>query len=444
MIAFLVGAVGVDNCCCEEIKDLKATAMQLGVLPPAEGEGGRPPCICPKDEASAPPAQKEAAGALRAESQNKCCCAEKSVEEEKNKSTSAGGPCDCGHSQNEDRPCGCGSNLEPPEPPVKLCACPPGVDEKEKLAEELAEKVDKAEAEIQQLRAELQKLQYFQAAAKTPAAAMYKEIMKDTYEGKCNPKKKPVLAPPTKTKRPGDQTGLMTGSSGPAARSNSRSVIKTPPPTPVAVNLPPIVTSYSRSVYRTVTPANEEGCAPTCPATTSIPKMEAHPRKRMPPCLSKTGSRRGSLSRQGQVAPRSSTPSTMQNQGISHAILQNLPGNVTICTPSGSPADDSGPTDCEIYGCTDTEEPEPAEEYCTDYNCDNEACTLRPKEEKEEDGDEEKESKTTEPSSKASSKASVASKSPSRASKTSAGSKIDEEKGAKKGEEEAPTEEAEG
>nr|CAH7766288.1 unnamed protein product [Callosobruchus chinensis] len=474
------------NCCCEEIKDLKATARSLGVLPPADaGEGGRPPCICSKGPPPPPVAPASATVPTQGcceEPKKACCCAEKRAEDEKNKSASAGGPCGCGQSQNEGRPCGCGSNLDPPEPPLKLCACPPRDDEKEKMAAELVEKVDKAEAEIQQLRQELQRLQYFQAAAKSPAATMYKEIMKDIYAGKCNPKKKPLLPPPAKLKRPGDSTLSSEGvvSPEPALRSQARSIVRmvtptdqsagcsptcpsavptTPPSPPLTDDLPGIVRSYTRSVDRTVTPAG-----PTCPAASSTPMRGSDPRKGpMPPCVSKIGfpgSRRGSGQRtQSQIEPMLGaqtqvlgrygvTPTTTQWKSLplgNTTQWNSLPsGNVTICTPSGGPDSSQMPTsDCEQYGCIEAAEEEPDEDYCTDYNCDNEACTLRPKEEKNETEDEEKETRDSELTSpKTPSKASMGSKTPSKTSKTSAASKPEgEEAAAGEGNEEAPSEE---
>ncbi|VEN46664.1 unnamed protein product [Callosobruchus maculatus] len=333
---------------------------------------------------------------------------------------------------------------------------------------------------------------------------MYKEIMKDIYAGKCNPKKKPVLAPPAKLKRPGDSTAPSggVGSPEPAQRSQSRSVVRmvtpaeqsagcsptcpsavptTPPATPVPDSLPGIVRSYSRSVDRTVTPAGAVGCSPSCPAATSTPKGGADSKKGpMPPCVSKIGgpgSRRGSGSRtasqmesmlaaQTHVATRGSMPSTLDSTGLGRYNVtptptptqwQSLPsgnvtpaqwmslpsGNVTICTPSGGPDSGQMPmSDCEQYGCMEGAEEQPDEDYCTDYNCDNEACTLRPKEEKKEDEEEEKETKDTEPTdSKSPSKASVGSKTGSKASKTSK-PEGEAEGGEGKGEgEEAPGEE---
>nr|CAI5852330.1 unnamed protein product [Callosobruchus analis] len=460
------------NCCCEEIKDLKAAARSLGVLPPAEaGEGGRPPCVCPKGPAPPPPpvapvstqgccCNKKAAQAETAPPAKSCCCQPKKQEtpEGAQEPEEPKSSCCCAEKRAEDeqnksgRPCGCGSNLEPPEPPLKLCACPPGDDEKEKLAAELVEKVDKAEAEIQQLR-------------------------------KCNPKKKPVLAPPAKLKRPGDSTAPSggAGSPEPALRSQSRSVVRmvtpaeqsagcsptcpsaiptAPPSTPAPADLPGIVRSYTR----TLTPAGAVGCSPTCPAATSTPVRGSDPRKGpMPPCVSKIGtpgSRRGSSSRtasqiepmlraQTQVATRGSMPSTLDSTDLRRYDVtptptptqwQSLPsGNVTICTPSGGPDSGQMPmSDCEQYGCMEAAEEQPDEDYCTDYNCDNEACTLRPKEEKKETEDEEKETKDTEPtSSKSPSKASVGSKTASKASKTSAASKPEGEEAGGEGEGEA-------
>nr|CAH7751902.1 unnamed protein product [Callosobruchus chinensis] len=76
--------------------------------------------------------------------------------------------------------CSCGTQKSNP----LLCECAVGSSEKLNAADqELLEKVEKAREEIAVLREELQKLKDVEAKMKTPAATLYREIMKDVYAG---------------------------------------------------------------------------------------------------------------------------------------------------------------------------------------------------------------------------------------------------------------------
>ncbi|VEN39695.1 unnamed protein product [Callosobruchus maculatus] len=77
--------------------------------------------------------------------------------------------------------CSCGTQKSNPQ----LCECAVGSSEKLNAADqELVEKVEKAREEIAVLREELQKLKDAEAKMKTPAATLYREIMKDVYAGR--------------------------------------------------------------------------------------------------------------------------------------------------------------------------------------------------------------------------------------------------------------------
>nr|CAI5847564.1 unnamed protein product [Callosobruchus analis] len=76
--------------------------------------------------------------------------------------------------------CTCGTQKSNPQ----LCECAVGSSEKlSAVDQELVEKVEKAREEIAVLREELQKLKDAEAKMKTPAATLYREIMKDVYAG---------------------------------------------------------------------------------------------------------------------------------------------------------------------------------------------------------------------------------------------------------------------
>ncbi|CAH1988551.1 unnamed protein product [Acanthoscelides obtectus] len=86
----------------------------------------------------------------------------------------------CSCRSTDGKMCTCGTQKSNP----KLCECAVGSSDKLSSSnQDLVVKVEKAREEIAILREELQKLKEADAKMKTPAATLYREIMKDVYAG---------------------------------------------------------------------------------------------------------------------------------------------------------------------------------------------------------------------------------------------------------------------